>query len=391
MNKHLNDGQLRAALDGELSPDERQHLEICPACQTRQQTVEAQVQRAARRLAFLSAEPGRPVPAPRAALMRFQEQNLYPKENSIMNRLFASPLFRFGIAFVLILALVVAIPTTRALADQLLNLFRVQQVTVVPIDFTGMQQLTGDSTFGKQISSLLSRSITMTQKPQEPVNVADVAQASQLTGFNVRLPQGMTPSRITVEKGAAFTFKVDRAKAQALLDEAGRNDLVLPQAVDGADIAVTIPAGVSVGYGVCPDPTVVDEGPLNLGGGSAGRNYPNCVMLAEIPSPTVKAPASVDVAQLAQIGLEFTGMTPEQAKAFTDTVDWTSSLVVPIPKNAATYKQVPVDGVTGTLIQRPADDAPQYALLWVKNGIIYAIGGLGSDSAKAIEMANSLK
>jgi hypothetical protein len=71
-------------------------------------------------------------------------------------------------------------------------------------------------------------------------------------------------------------------------------------------------------------------------------------------------------------------------------VDWTSSLVIPIPKNAATYDQVSVDGVTGTLIQRPADDAPQFALVWVKNGIIYAIGGLGSNSQQAIQMANAL-
>jgi hypothetical protein len=49
-----------------------------------------------------------------------------------------------------------------------------------------------------------------------------------------------------------------------------------------------------------------------------------------------------------------------------------------------------VDGVTGTLIQRPVDDAPQYVLIWVKNGIVYAIGGLGSDTQKAIQMANSL-
>ena len=97
-----------------------------------------------------------------------------------------------------------------------------------------------------------------------------------------------------------------------------------------------------------------------------------------------------DIDQLAQIGLEFTGMTPEEAAAFTETVDWTSTLVVPIPKNAAVYEQVQVDGVTGTLIQRPADDAPQFALLWVKDGIIYAISGLGSNSQQALEMANSL-
>ncbi len=125
--------------------------------------------------------------------------------------------------------------------------------------------------------------------------------------------------------------------------------------------------------------------------GSASRNFPDCVILAEIPSPTVNAPANVDVAQLAQIGLEFTGMTPEQAAAYTRTIDWTSTLVVPIPRNAATYQQVNVDGVTGTLIQRPTDDAADFVLIWVKNGIVYSIGGLGSNSQQAIDMANSLK
>ncbi|HEX9028954.1 MAG TPA: DUF4367 domain-containing protein, partial [Anaerolineales bacterium] len=125
--------------------------------------------------------------------------------------------------------------------------------------------------------------------------------------------------------------------------------------------------------------------------GSKGRRYANCTVLAEIPSPTVDTPPDVDFKQLAEIGLQFTGMSAEQASQFSQSVDWTSSLVIPIPKNASTYQQVSVDGVTGTLIQRPVDDAPQYVLIWVKNGTIYAISSLGSDSAKAIDMANSLK
>ena len=71
-------------------------------------------------------------------------------------------------------------------------------------------------------------------------------------------------------------------------------------------------------------------------------------------------------------------------------MDWTSTLVVPIPKNAATYQQLAVDGVTGSLIQRPSDDAPEFLLLWVKDGIVYSIGGLGANSQQAIDMANSL-
>jgi len=112
--------------------------------------------------------------------------------------------------------------------------------------------------------------------------------------------------------------------------------------------------------------------------------------MVQAVSPTVDAPPGVDVAQLAQIGLEFTGMSAEQAAAFARTVDWASTLVVPIPKNGAIYEQVTVDGVTGTLIQRPADDAPQYALLWAKDGVLYAISGLGTNSQQAMQMANSL-
>ena len=309
----------------------------------------------------------------------------------MFKKMFASKGLRYGLAAVLVLVIALSIPATRALADQLLSLFRVEQVTVVPIDYTGMQQLTGEGPIGQQVSQLLSNSITMTHKPAKPVQATDAAQASQLSGFMVRLPAGSTATSLTVTDNAAFTFKVDRAKAQALLDEAGRTDLVLPASIDGENISVNIPSGVSAAYGTCPAPTDGDTAQKQFAAGSAGRRYADCILLAEIPSPVVNAPADMDVAQLAKIGLEFTGMTADQATAFTSSVNWTSTLVIPIPKNAATYQQVSVDGVTGTLIQRPADDVPQFTLVWVKDGIIYAIGGLGTNSDKAIQMANSLQ
>jgi hypothetical protein len=248
--------------------------------------------------------------------------------------------------------------------------------------------LTGDGALGNQFAELISNSMNITQKPGDPKAAVDAQQASQLAGFAVRLPQGKNPSQIYVTDPAAFTLTVDRTKAQALLNESGRTDLVLPNSIDGAKISVNIPSSVSAGYGTCPKPQADDS--KSRESGIPGRRYPDCVILAEIPSPSVNAPADVDVNQLAQIGLEFTGMSSKDAAAFANTVDWTSTLVVPIPRNAATYEQVTVDGVTGTLIQRPADDAPQFALLWVKNGIVYAISGLGTNSQQAMEMANSL-
>ncbi len=389
MNTHLDDGNLRAALDGELTGAGLQHLNSCEACRRRMEQIQMEIQPVSGRLSFLSASRPEISPGARNALNIFHERYATRKEKFMLKRIFASPLLKVGLAVVLILAIVLSIPATRALAGQLLNLFRVQQVVVVPVDMTGIGQLTGNSALGNQISQLISSSVTVEQKPGNPVNAADAAQASQQAGFEVRLPKGMTPSRLSVENAAAFSFKVDRNKAQALLNEAGRSDLVLPQSIDGATVSVTIPASVTASFGTCPD--LNTENGRRLNSGSPGRRFPDCVMMFEIPSPTVSAPPDVNIPQLAQLALEFTGMSPEQAANFTKTVDWTSSLVVPIPKNAATYEQVTVDGVTGTLIKRPADDAPEYLLLWVKNGVIYAISSLGTDSSKAIQMANSLQ
>ncbi|HKE33175.1 MAG TPA: hypothetical protein VKD65_15695 [Candidatus Angelobacter sp.] len=393
MNKHLNDGQLRAALDGELDSKGLAHLETCPQCLARQKTLQTQSGLIADQLAFLSA-PAKESHLPASvAWQRFNRQKLTRKEIPMSRKIFASPLVRYALPVLLVITIVISIPDVRVFASELLNLFRVQRVTVVPVDFTGMQQLNG--VVGQDISRLISDSITMQKEPSGPVNVASADKASQLTGFNVRAPEGQTPSRISVMGGASFTFTIDRAKAQALLDEAGRSDLVLPEEVDGAEVSVKIPSGVSIAFGTCPEPSNESEAKREMKretetSGSPGRVYKDCIILAEIPSPEVSAPASLDIAKLAQIGLEFTGMSSEEAAQFTSTVDWTSTLVVPIPRNAASYQEVTVDGVTGTFLERPSDDAPQFALLWVKDGIIYTIGGLGANSQKALEIANSL-
>jgi hypothetical protein len=388
MEKHLTDGELRAALDGELDTKQLHHIETCTSCQVRQGQLQVKHVEAGRLLSFLTPakETG---PSAQKAWERFLQQiKQQKKETSMTKKWFSIPLVRFGSVALMVLALILAFPGTRALAGELLNLFRVQQVQVISVDFTGLEQLTGDGALGNQFTELISSSVDMHQEPGEPVAAANAEEASELAGFNVRIPKGTTPSQINVTSAAAFSMILDRARAQALLDEAGRSDLVLPASVDGAEISVNIPSSVSVAFGTCPKPGSEVSG--NTEQSTTQRLYPDCMILAQIPSPSVNAPADLDIEALARIGLEFTGMTPEEAAELTSTVNWTSTLLVPIPRNATTQEQVLVDGVTGTLIQRPYIENPQFALLWVKDGIIYAISGLGLNSQQAIDMANSL-
>lgn len=398
MKDHLTDGELRAALDGELDAEELKHLEACQQCQSRQNLLEAQIHTTAARLRFLASPTQESGLSTSAAWRKFNREKLVQKETSMFRKLFASPLIKYGASVAVVLALILAFPSTRALAGELLNLFRVQRVTVVQVDFTGLEQL--DDETGLDISQLFADSVTIHDEPGDAVTVATLDEASQLAGFNVRAPQDLTPSRISVMDGASFSLTIDRDKAQALLDEAGRSDLVLPKEVDGAEVSVMIPTSVSVAYGTCPEPSSDSEAARELERETETRAtraelYADCIILAQIPSPEVSAPTSLDLAKLAQIGFELTGMSPEEAAEFTSTVDWTSTLVVPIPQNATSNQQVMVDGVTGALIERTVndgDDAPRFVLFWVKDGILYTIGGLGgnADAQAAIELANSL-
>ncbi|MGB8647567.1 MAG: DUF4367 domain-containing protein [Anaerolineae bacterium] len=394
---HIDDGTLRAYYDAALNLPERntvaEHLSGCNACRERAVQLDAQAHQIAARLALLA--PQNETTDARVALARLHRRRaIQEKETNVFNPIFGRRLrpVWMGIAIVLLAVFALSLRPVQVWAGQFLSLFRVQQVVVLPIDTTGLSQLNGNEALAKQVSQMVSKSVTVTKEPGQPKQVDNAASASKLAGFSVRTPASQTDTpQFTVNGGTAFQIVVDRNKAQSLLNETGRSDLVLPASLDGAVIKADIPSSVSIGYG-CPafKPEQPGAKPTETSG-SPGRRMVNCVMLVEMPSPTVDTPPDIDVKQLAEIGLEFTGMTPEQAKAYSATVDWTSTLVIPVPRNGASYKQVNVDGVTGYLIQRPVDDAPGYALVWVKDGIIYAISGMNNNADQAIQMASSLK
>ncbi len=388
---HLTENILRTYLDHELAEAEQalvqNHLATCARCRAELAALETRAANVKARLAVLA--PGRTEAARAAtvALAQFKRKGKSTMLQSLFSRRMR-PVWA-GVTLVAVLAVALSFAPVRALASNFLGLFRVQQVTVLPVDTTSLKALTGHSPLTADISKMFSDSVKITRAAQDPKEVGSAAEASQLAGFNVRLPADQTAApQLIVDSGMAFQLKIDRAQAQALIDESGRKDLQLPASVDGAVVAVDVPASVSAGYGTCPKPTKPQDPDMR---GSAGRLYADCVIFVQMPSPTVSTPPDVDLAQLAELGLQFTGMTAQQARDYSQTVDWTSTLVIPIPQNGATYKQVPVDGVTGYLIQRPADDAPEYALVWAKDGMVYAIGALGADSAKALAMANALK
>jgi len=387
----VDDGVLHAKLDGELTQAEilevDHHLMSCADCRLRAETLASQVRRVENVLSVLAPVPGELSADARVAYEGFEARRFSTAATSVLSsRLFTRrlvPVWGALAALSLIISFLSFAPA-RSWAQRVLAMLRVQKIAVVPIDIEALNKATADGRAGRSIAKLFSDEVVVTMKPGEPQPVPSPEQASELAGFKVRLLSSRSDApQIKILGEQAFHMTINRGRLQAILDEAGRSDLQLPASVDGATVAAHIPKIVLAQYGNCPHAPYANNTYPQGGDGTS------CIDLAQSPSPTVSVPPNLNMAELAELGLQLGGMSAQDAHAFSQAVDWTSTLVIGIPRGIS-YQTVEVDGVQGTLMEMARrDKEPRNSLLWVKNGIVYALTVSGS-SADALATAESL-
>jgi hypothetical protein len=292
-----------------------------------------------------------------------------------------------GIATVAVVG-ALSLPATRRLAQRFFGSLRVQKIQTVNVNLSNFVGPDANRTLQNMVSQMISDKVTvMVNENSQPA--ATPAMASQLAGFQVQLLSARKdPAELAVRGEHAFNLVVDRARLEAILKEAGRSDLTLPPAIDGATVSVKIPRILRARYGDCPGrpsatANIATPTPNSM-------QYNNCVVLSEGPSPEVDVPPSLDLGKLTEIGLELAGMSASQAQQFLQTVTWKSMLGVPIPRFMRSYEAVKVNGVEGTLLSMAGRRGPTYTLIWAKDGMVYSLTGFG-DSGSAVTLANSVK
>jgi hypothetical protein len=386
---HLSDGTLRAYHDQALNDSEREqvrlHLAGCAACREQAELVLVRAQQVGEALALLAPRPDESaLPLRDARIQLNQRLSKRSKEQAVMSQRFSFQRYRtawVGLAAALAVAVGLSFPPVRALAVDFLGLFRVQKIAVVQIN-PELPETMGNTL---QLEQVLANNVQVEDggRPQE---VGSAAEASAQAGMAVRLPGALagTP-KLMVKPAARVTMNVDLELVRALLAQIGHEDVTLPDELDGAEVTASVPTMVMARYGECPDDDDEQEQE------QPARRL-NCTMLMQLPSPTISAPPGLDVAQIGEAFLQVMGLSREEAQQFSQTVDWTTTLVVPIPLHHTSYRQVQVDSVTGTLIERPSieGDPESYMLLWVKDGTLYALTGIGQGQ-DGLAIANSLQ
>lgn len=388
---HPKEGQLQAYADHSLPAAEYEriaaHLAGCPRCQKQARGMAARSCQVQMHLAALNPQPGEAAPSVAAARYRLQTKLNQKESQSMFNKLFNPRIRPMWGALVAVLVLVVAFsfPQVRAAANNFLGLFRIQQVTVVPVNADSVSEKM--NAFDGNMFSTLFEGATEEALGEEIAN-ATIEEASSAAGIPVRLPEGIEMNNISVAQGVRITLKVDQAMMQAVFDET-QLGIEIPKELDGATVTGEIPPLVFTSFNCAAKTITRPSDPDDPDAGTTPIEMKVCHDLIQVASPTVNAPAGLDISAIGEGFLQLMGMSAEEAHNYSQTVDWATTLVIPVPQTAV-YENVSVDGVEGVLLRENTYAEGHYIVVWSKDGVVYGLSGNGSN-AEALALANAFK
>ncbi len=229
---------------------------------------------------------------------------------------------------------VFAVPSVRVSAQALLDVFRVKRFAAVEFQesrrelLASMEKGRGFMIFDRQEKIL---------DPGPATHVASREAAAAQAGFAVSvpgyLPDSLVADSLFIQGEGAMRMAVSEARLRSLLGRLDLDDVKVPAGLDGQWIEIRKPPVVMQRF----------------------RSEKRRVMLLQARSPEVKLPAGWNLEQLGEIGLRILGLDPGEARRIAKATDWRNTLLVPLPMNAATFRQVTVRGQSGLLITTTAE------------------------------------
>jgi len=219
--------------------------------------------------------------------------------------------------------------------------------------------------------------------------LGDIESAQGILGTTLRKPSmapgGVTGPDVRMRGEGLFKITADMSKVETVLDTLELDDVAVPWEAHGAVFTVKSAPVVDLVYRRDPDRC---QGPCEI-------------VFTQTKSPEVELPPGVDIAKLGEVALRIQGLSATEARQFAKTLDWSSTLVVPVPIAGSEYREVEVDGTKGVLVtysRRPgrkepasAASAPRLsALVWTVDGVVYQLRGRAT-GRDLLQMAGSIR
>jgi hypothetical protein len=383
----IDEGTLRAYLDQALSPKElakvNKQLADSPQLQAALERMSQERHDFAPYLAGLAPPPENQSDALQA-WQRFQAQgsqstpanqttNIKERIGNMANQPFVKRYqAAIGILIVVaIIAIALSFAPVRAMAGNLLKIFRVQTVTIVPVDQEDMEALRNNPNLERLADQLEPQLEVIDEGEAQKVDSLD--EAADLAGFQVAqitaLPAEVGEPGISVFQQKIVRLQLDKELLEAVF-EAAEIEIDLPDSLDEELVIVTHPNTVIQ--------TWYQEGEEILG-------------FVQMPSPSISYPDGLDLDALGVAGLQLLGRSKEEAEKLGATIDWANTMVLPVPNNAKTdIDEVSINGAKGLVFVNSDSEEDKAAIMWTQNGLSYLIKGNYSTD-KVVEMAKSVE
>ncbi|MEN6391212.1 MAG: zf-HC2 domain-containing protein [Syntrophomonas sp.] len=351
-------GKLLLYMDKELTEHEmlqtELHLKTCPDCRLVLQDLHLDLELARNLIGpWQKQAEMAPVPDNRQAWDSINRQVLVRKRG---NKYMKIKKWAVACSLVLAFGMVLTVPSLRAAAGNLLQVFRVDKVSSISLSQDEMKQISeaiksGDpnidfNNYGKFESIGQQSSSELT------------AEQVKALAFAVKLPEGAwdAQNKLTLDKFPEMRVTPKVEKINQLLTALGSTEL-MPASLDGKTFAIKTNDMVTLrtpGY-----------------------------ILSQGLAPTVDAPDDVDVNRLVQAMLAVP-IWPENVERQMRAIDdWQHTLVVP----GADAKKVDINGVPGVLSQ--ADGISQ--LVWQDQGILFLMVNQPGSSTDILQAARSMR
>ncbi len=368
-------GTLRALLDDELSRSLRaqveSHLDTCAGCRERVETLARQSRLAAEHLGAVGSTPpdlSRAMSETKTRISLSGETRAHQRRSQVIGKM--SLKWRralAGTAVVLVMVGLLSYAPTQALAKEFLSIFRVRQVVAVQIEPAAIDE--------EQLENLVNalRIEPEVVIDEDAITVPDIEAARARAGFDVKMPRylpGEDETTFSVKEYTEIRIPFTRQGLELLLQTAGMDPSALSDDIEDGEIVGSFPAAVQIERG----------------------DYQVIQML----EPQIEYPEGVDLSLVAEATLRLLGLPAEDAARVAETTNWATTLLLPIPTNAAQFSQSTVAGGPGIALtpigEFGADlegDGANPTLVWQRDDTMYAVSGPASTET-LVRMAESL-
>jgi hypothetical protein len=272
----------------------------------------------------------------------------------------------------------IAFPSVRGSAEAFLDLFRVRNFTAVEFDPARLDKL---KSLDHDNQYMVFDHQEETQKESAPQVYPTIEAAGIAAGLAVRqpsyVPGGFAMDTVMVESQAEARFSVNEPKLRGLLDALDLRDVEIPAGLNGQTVTVHKP------------PVVIEQ----------FKRGSSRMILIQAKSPEVSLPPGVDLARLGEIGLRILGLDASEAHRISQSIDWHSTLVIPVPLNASSFRRITVHGNPGLLVTTRGDMNTMKqrfregtVLLWTESDRVFAlIRSYGGADTELVQVAESLR